>query len=96
MFDSELQGRPVTMKKARKTVNIAGRGGTSFQPILSFFRENTKIYDGLIIFTDGYAPEPDVDAGIKRRTVWVCTNKETYETHRNWMISRGRCCYINE
>jgi hypothetical protein len=64
MFDSELKGRPITMKKARKTVNISGRGGTSFQSILNFFKENTRIYDGLIIFTDGYAPEPYVDARI--------------------------------
>jgi predicted metal-dependent peptidase len=95
MFDSELKGRPITMKKARKTVSIVGRGGTSFQPLLSFFKENTKIYDGLIIFTDGYAPEPYVDARIKRRIVWVCANKKSYEAHKNWMISRGRCCYIN-
>ncbi|MDR1136471.1 MAG: VWA-like domain-containing protein [Clostridiales Family XIII bacterium] len=95
MFDSELKGRPIAMKKARKTVIIVGRGGTSFQPILNFFKENTKTYDGLIIFTDGYAPEPDVDAGIKRCIVWVCTNKESYETHKDWMNSRGRCCYIN-
>jgi predicted metal-dependent peptidase len=95
MFDSELQGQSITMKKARKTVSVTGRGGTSFQPILSFFKENAKIYDGLIIFTDGYAPEPNIDARIKRRIVWVCTNKESYDAHWNWMISCGRCCYIN-
>ncbi|MDR1204825.1 MAG: VWA-like domain-containing protein [Peptococcaceae bacterium] len=95
MFDSELKGRPVTVKKARKTVNITGRGGTSFQPVLNFFKENTKIYDGLIIFTDGYAPEPYVDARIKRRIVWICANKASYEAHKDWMTSRGRCCYID-
>jgi predicted metal-dependent peptidase len=95
MFDSELQGEPITVKKARKTVVVTGRGGTSFQPIVSFFKENTKIYDGLIIFTDGYAPEPNIDARLKRRIVWVCTNKASYEAHWNWMIGCGRCCYIN-
>ncbi|MDR1603245.1 MAG: VWA-like domain-containing protein [Gracilibacteraceae bacterium] len=95
MFDSDLKGRPITMKKARKTVVVTGRGGTNFQPILNYFKENTKTYDGLIIFTDGEAPAPQVDAGIRRHIVWICTNKSSYEAHKDWMIRRGRCCYIN-
>jgi predicted metal-dependent peptidase len=95
MFDIDLKERPITMKKARKTVVVTGRGGTSFQPILNYFKENTRTYDGLIIFTDGEAQKPYVDAGIKRRIVWVCANKSSYETHKDWMIRRGRCCYIN-
>ena len=56
-FDAQIQGEIEPLKKARKTVKIMGRGGTSFQPAADYYCEHPE-YDGLIYFTDGYAPPP--------------------------------------
>jgi predicted metal-dependent peptidase len=93
-FDADIKGVPVMMKKARKTIQVTGRGGTCFQPIIDYFSAKTKDYDGLIVFTDGYAGIPELSAGVTRRTIWICNNKENYERHREWMSKRGRCCWI--
>ncbi|GHU71979.1 hypothetical protein FACS1894184_19420 [Clostridia bacterium] len=94
LFDAELQGEPLTMEKAQTSVRIVGRGGTSFAPILAMLKDNTRIYDGLVIFTDGYADKPLVSPSLARKIVWIVNNKSNYERHRQWMESRGRCCYI--
>ena len=61
---SEVQ----SFEKAKKRIEIVGRGGTSFQPIFEFVHKNFK-YDGLIIFTDGYAPKPKKPKGFKAKVV---------------------------
>lgn len=86
---SEVQ----SFEKAKKRIEIVGRGGTSFQPIFDFVHKNFK-YDGLIIFTDGYAPKPKKPKGFKTKVVWVCENEQSYEKHKTWMKETGRCCTI--
>ena len=86
---SEVQ----SFEKAKKRINIVGRGGTSFQPIFDYVHKNIK-YDGLIIFTDGYAPKPKKPKGFRTKVVWVCQSEKTYEEHKPWMKETGRCCYI--
>lgn len=86
---SEVQ----SFEKAKKRIEIVGRGGTSFQPIFEFVHKNFK-YDGLIIFTDGYAPKPKKPKGFKAKVVWVCENELSYEKHKTWMKETGRCCTI--
>lgn len=72
-FDTEIKDKPLPLKKARKIVQIIGRGGTSFQPVINYFEENPS-YDGLIIFTDGYAECP-VPKRSFNRILWVFTNE---------------------
>lgn len=86
---SEIQ----PFEKAKKRIEILGRGGTSFQPIFNFVQKNSK-YDGLIIFTDGYAPKPKKTKGFKTKVVWVCQNEKAYEKHKSWMKETGRCCFV--
>ncbi len=86
---SEVQ----SFEKAKKRIDIVGRGGTSFQPIFDYVHKNIK-YDGLIIFTDGYAPKPKKPKGFKTKVVWVCESEKTYEEHKPWMKETGRCCFI--
>jgi len=93
-FDASLQGEPLELSKARSSIAFTGRGGTNFQPIIDFFHMNRNSYDGLILFTDGYAPKPSVDKYDMRRLVWICTNKRCYDQHHDWMDTLGRCCYI--
>jgi hypothetical protein len=93
-FDTALKGEPVLMKKARKTIQVTGRGGTDFQSLFNYFEENEKNYDGLIVFTDGFAAIPRVSRSAARKTLWLCNNKANYERHQPWMSRRGRCAWI--
>ena len=79
-FDTQIQGELLSLEKVRKNpqFEIKGRGGTSFQCVFDFVAEH-KEYDGLIIFTDGYAPEPRIKKGDRIRKVWVCDSEESYE-----------------
>ena len=56
-FDTQVYGKPKPFDKKQKRVDIVGRGGTCFEPVIQMADELK--YDGLIIFTDGYAPFPD-------------------------------------
>jgi hypothetical protein len=93
-FDAALKGEPELMKKARKTIQVTGRGGTDFQPLFNYFGENTKNYDGLIVFTDGFAAIPRVSRALARKTLWICNNKANYDRHHLWMSRQGRCAWI--
>jgi hypothetical protein len=93
-FDAALKGDPVLMKKARRTIHITGRGGTDFQPLFDYFGENEKNYDGLIVFTDGFAAIPRVSRAAARKTLWICNNKANYDRHQLWMSRQGRCAWI--
>ena len=67
-FDTKIYGDPEPYSKARNKVEIIGRGGTCFYPVIELVDEEK--YDGLIIFTDGYAPFPPKP---KARVLWaVC------------------------
>jgi len=77
-----------TMKKVLRDVNILGRGGTCFQEPIDYAHENG--YDGLVILTDGYAPEPVIPEGMRCKIVWVCADRASYESCRHWMERSGR------
>lgn len=72
MFDTVLHGEPKPYDKRQKKIDIKGRGGTCFAPIIELADE--KNYDGLIIFTDGYAPFPDKP---KTRVLWAVTSQDS-------------------
>lgn len=75
-FDVGLQGDVLTMKKARKSLKISGRGGTDFQAPLDFFFENR--YDGLIMITDGYAPKPSFPKKFHGNVLWMIYDKDAF------------------
>jgi predicted metal-dependent peptidase len=105
-FDADIKGEPLPMKKARRAIQVLGRGGTNFQPLIDFFtdrmhgkearqrRTAANAYDGLIIFTDGFAPEPSVPRPFARKILWICNTKDNFERHNEWMCKLGRCCWI--
>ena len=80
------------LKKVIKDVAIIGRGGTSFQEPLDYAHENG--YDGLVILTDGYAPEPILPTGFKTGVLWVCENEQCLSHHKKWMEKSGRTCVM--
>ena len=83
----------IFFNKKQKIVPINGRGGTSFQVVFDYVA-NHQEYDGLIIFTDGYASIPKKSKNMKCKVVWVCNTKEGYNVNRSWMLNLGRCCLI--
>ncbi|MBR5716069.1 MAG: hypothetical protein IKX59_05735 [Bacteroidales bacterium] len=91
-FDCEL-GEVKPLRKASRTVQIFGRGGTSFQPVFDYLAEH-NIYDGLIILTDGYAAHPNMDNSIVARILWVCENENSYNQCKDWMQLYGRVCWM--
>ena len=91
-FDTKV-GDLMTFSKARKRIEVKGRGGTWFQPVVNFMADHPE-YDGLIIFTDGYAPKPEVSAKLKGRILWILRSEKEYKDHRNWMKETGRVCFI--
>lgn len=95
-FDHELKSdKPLPLKKAKGNVKIIGRGGTSFQPAADFYCAHPE-YDGLIYFTDGYAPAPEFKTKRVIDVLWVLCGKEEYEWHVGWIrgIRRNRATYI--
>ena len=92
-FDSEVKTCIVNLKKIKNPDFLAvGRGGTDFQPAIDL--AFSKGYDGLMILTDGYAPQPIIPEG-HTKLIWVCEDKTSYEAHHSWMGESGRVCYMN-
>jgi predicted metal-dependent peptidase len=74
-FDHEVKGEPEPFEKKQRTINIVGRGGTNFEGPIAL--ADQLGYDGLIVFTDGYAPFPPKP---KCRMLWcVCQQNEKVE-----------------
>lgn len=76
-FDAELKDEVLSLKKAKSRVEITGRGGTDFQPAIDYYESHT-MYDGLIMFTDGYAEIPKLN-GYAAKILWVLTSRQEYE-----------------
>ncbi len=91
-FDVGLR-EVVTFKKRPLKVEVCGRGGTSFQEVFDYLKQHGD-YDGLLIFTDGYAPAPKVDFALRTKVLWVCRSEHEYNKHHEWMRHTGRCCWI--
>jgi predicted metal-dependent peptidase len=80
------------LKKVIKDVAIVGRGGTSFQEPIDYAHENG--YDGLVVLTDGYAPEPTIPDGFRTGILWVCENESCLKQHKRRMEKTGRACVM--
>ena len=91
-FDAALK-EFTTLKKAPKEVKIEGRGGTDFQILFDHIAKHPH-YDGMIIFTDGYAPEPKVPQPMHTKVLWICDSEQNYERHRKWMRRSGKAAFI--
>lgn len=94
-FDAQIQSEIESLKKARKTVKIMGRGGTSFQPAADYYCEHPE-YDGLIYFTDGYAPPPKFNTKRPIDVLWVICSRQCYMANSAWIrkIKRNRVTFI--
>ena len=91
-FDCGVRAVQSLKNAVRETLAI-GRGGTSFQEPIEYADKNK--YDGLVILTDGYAPEPLIPENMRCKIIWVCQDEECYSRNHGWMEKYGRVCTIN-
>lgn len=75
-FDATVHMPLLSLKKVTSKIQLRGRGGTNFQAPVDFFTEH-KEYDGMIVFTDGYAPIPKVPP--HRKILWVLEDIQCYK-----------------
>jgi predicted metal-dependent peptidase len=94
-FDTEIKGDSVSLKRARRTFKVTGRGGTSFTPVMKFLDKQPG-YDGAIIFTDGYAPVPPRPKNRRTRVLWLFNREETYRRQYKALRAIGRAAYLKE
>ena len=80
-FDTEIK-QEFELKKAAKNIRITGRGGTDFQCVVDYYENHPK-FQGMIIFTDGYADVPKITN--PKQILWILTSKGEYENAIQWI-----------
>ena len=80
-FDTEIK-QEIELKKATKNIRITGRGGTDFQCAIDYY-ENHPEFQGMIIFTDGYAEVPKITKA--KQLLWILTGKGEYDNAIKWI-----------
>lgn len=70
-FDTQITEVVGTLKRAKETFKVKGRGGTDFNEAIDFAKKENC--DGLIIFTDGGAPA--VPKPNKLKVCWLMDNE---------------------
>ena len=94
-FDTEIKGEKQSLKKAIQKINIIGRGGTCFEPVIQYI-EKDRTYDGLIIYTDGYAPTPSIPKNKHTRVLWLFNTEENYNALKDSFAKIGKSVFVQE
>ncbi len=94
-FDTDVQGDPQTLRRARRHVDATGRGGTSFAPVIQFIDAHRE-YDGAIIFTDGQAPVPPIPKNRRTRILWLFNREETFRQQFPALKQFGSAAFLKE
>ena len=68
--DTEIKS--IEQYKGKFELNVVGRGGTYFDPVLKYFNENIKKFTSLIYFTDG---ECSAYVKPKGNVLWVLSER---------------------
>ena len=64
--------KSITPYKGKFEMNVVGRGGTEFDPVLNYFNDNLRKYTSLVYFTDG---ECNTSVKPKGKTLWVLSER---------------------
>ena len=64
--------RAIESYKGKFELNVLGRGGTEFDPVLNYYNENQKRYTSLVYFTDG---ECYTSVKPKGHVLWVLSER---------------------
>ncbi|NER99541.1 MAG: hypothetical protein F6J86_37965 [Symploca sp. SIO1B1] len=92
-FDAKITSDIMTFRRAQQKVQLTGRGGTNFDPILAYINEH-RDYDGLIIYTDGYAPCPEPPQNRRTRILWLFVSEEHYRSCYPKLQHLGQGAYL--
>jgi predicted metal-dependent peptidase len=93
-FDCEIKDKLLSLKKAKSEIKVIGRGGTDFQPVINYI-DKKREYDGLIIFTDGFAPIPFGPQKNRRtKILWLFNNENNYLRMKDQVKKIGRSTFI--
>lgn len=80
-FDTEIK-QEFELKKAAKNIQITGHGGTDFQCAIDYYEAHPE-FQGMIIFTDGYADVPKIRKA--KQLLWILTGKGEYDHAITWI-----------
>ncbi|MCK5523565.1 MAG: hypothetical protein KAI83_10575 [Thiomargarita sp.] len=94
-FDSEIKGKLLTLKKAKKEIDILGRGGTNFGAVIDFI-DKDRSFDGVLIFTDGYAPCPPPPKNKKTKILWLFDTESNYKSCKSGLSKIGKVAFVKE
>lgn len=94
-FDTQVQGEPLTLKRARREIAVKGRGGTDFNAPIGYLDQHPD-YDGLIIFTDGIAPPPRPPKARRTRLLWIFNNERSYRAAAASLRHLGTAVFLRE
>ena len=66
--------RSIETYRGKNEIQVNGRGGTEFDPVLDYYNENSKKYTSLVYFTDG---ECDANVKPKGNVLWVISERSS-------------------
>jgi predicted metal-dependent peptidase len=72
MIQCDTSIRSIEPYKGKHEINVAGRGGTEFDPVLDYYNANQKKYTSLVYFTDGECYTSVIPKG---NVLWVLSER---------------------
>jgi predicted metal-dependent peptidase len=58
--------------------------------------DKDKSYDGLVIYTDGYAAVPTAPVNKRTRVLWLFNNESNYKKMKDSLKHIGKSAFIKE
>ena len=94
-FDTELKSKEPIKTKVYNMhkIDVIGSGGTNFECIFEYIKKNQNKYDGILIFTDGYAPEVNLKYKMRTKLCWIIYDNEGVQP---WMKKIGLCSIMQK
>lgn len=74
VIQCDTQIKSIEPYRGEHDLKVQGRGGTEFDPVISYFNENNKLYTSLVYFTDG---ECSASVLPKGPTLWVLSEQSS-------------------
>ena len=72
IIQCDTQIKSIEPYKGKNEIEVKGRGGTEFDPVLEYYNANTKKYTSLVYFTDG---ECNADVKPRGNVLWVLSER---------------------
>lgn len=74
IIQCDTQIKSIEPYKGKNQIEVKGRGGTEFDPVLEYYNANTKKYTSLVYFTDG---ECNADVKPRGNVLWVLSERSS-------------------